>query len=144
MKAAAISVGAVVVAARLAFGHETPPSPFAAGRGVLELAFLGVVLAPVLETALIVLVHAMTRRWLGLTGFVLVNTALAYVNHIPTTDVPIAAALVFSAMSYQYVSFRDDVGRGRVFAGVAVSHAVCNSVPTLIVAVEGILGGPIA
>lgn len=143
MKALAILVSVVVTAVHSALGYETPPSRFVAGRGVLELALLGVVLAPLFETALIWLVHALTRRWLGLTGFVLVNTILAYANHVPTTSVPIAAALVFTAMSYQYVSFRDGVGAGRAFAGVAVSHAVCNSIPTLIVAVESVLGRPI-
>lgn len=139
MKAGAVLVSLMVVAVRLIFGHETSPSPFPAGRGLLELAFLGLVLAPLFETAQIWLVHALTRRWLGLTGFVLVSTILAYVGHIRTTDVPIAAALFFSAMSYQYVSFRDDVGGGQAFAGVAVSHAVYNSVPTLIIAVEKLL-----
>lgn len=143
MRAAAILVAVAVVAARSVFGQETPPSPFGTGRGVLEWVLLGMVLAPLFETAQIWLVHALTRRWLGLTGFVLVNTVLAYANHVPTTNVPIAAALVFTAMSYQYVSFRDDVGAGRAFAGVAVSHAVYNSVPAMIVVAESILGGPI-
>ena len=142
MKAAAMLMSLAVWAALSAFGGEAlpPDSRGTASRGTLEVAFLALVLAPLGETAQIWLVHALTRRWLGLTGFVLVNTLLAYAGHVPTTSIPIAAALVFSVMSYQYVSFRDDLGAGRAFAGVTVSHAVCNIVPVLLVTAERNLG----
>jgi len=43
-------------------------------------------------------------------------------------------------MSYQYVSFRNDLGRGRAFAGVAVCHAVDNAVAVLLPFAVALLG----
>lgn len=132
MKAAAIPVGVVVLAVQSFLGHETQ-APSGVSRGGIELILLTLVLAPLLETAQIWLVHALVRRWFGVMGFVLVSTLLAYMSHGTTYGVPIVSALVFTFMSYQYVSFRGSVGAGRAFAGVAVSHAVYNSVATSLV-----------
>lgn len=138
MKAAAVVVGVAVLATQSALGYEVKDVSRPSDN-IPELVFLLLVLAPLLETTLIWLIYASTRRWLGLTGFVLASAVLAYAGHYTPNSVPIAIALVFSAMSYQYVSFRDEIGASRAFAGVAVSHAVYNGFGALILSLEVIL-----
>jgi len=62
-------------------------------------AILGIViLAPLIETGFILLVHFLTRRWLGVFGFALVNTVLFAALHIPTQVVPVPAAMLFGVI----------------------------------------------
>lgn len=136
MKATYIPVGLAVWGVQSAFGYEPPPS---VKPDLFKIVFLGLILAPLFETAQIWLVHALTRRWLGLTGFVLASALLAYAGHAANNS-PVSAAVAFLLMSYQYVSFRSELGPGKAFAGVAVSHAACNAVPALIVAFEHVTG----
>ena len=89
---------------------------------------------------MILLMHLLTRRWLGITGFVLVNTTMFATAHIPTQIVPIPATMLFLVMSCQYISFRNDVGRWKAFAGVAVCHAVNNGIGVSFGLVSGLLG----
>lgn len=132
-KAASVLLGVAVLALYYLLDEE--PSPLIS-RSLVELVVLALVLAPVIETLQIMLVHAATRRWIGLSGFVAASTILAYLLHSPANVMPIVAAFVFLVMSYQYVSFRERLGTGKAFAGVAVTHAVVNSVAVLVVLVE--------
>lgn len=99
-------------------------------RKALSLVFGAVLFSPFVETALLVLIYKMTWARLGLTGFVMVNTMLWAVAHIPLQPVPIGAAILFLVMSYQYVSFRDGVGARKAFWGVFVFHATNNGIAT--------------
>ena len=102
---------------------------------IVEIVTLLVVFAPISETLGIMLVHLLTRRWLGLAGFVAVSTVLAYALHgPPLASYPAGPAAAFLIMSYQYVSFRDAVGVGKAFAGVTICHAVSNGITAIIVA----------
>ena len=132
----AIKVAAVLVALAEAFArgatNQETPGP---NRSIVYLAILGSVIAPVIETLQIMLVHVLTRRWLGLAGFVAVSTALAYATHgPPLAYYPSGAAAAFLIMSYQYVSFREVLGTGKAFAGVTICHAVSNGITTVILA----------
>ena len=131
-----IKVTAILVALLQSFAEgslsQERPAP---NRSVTYFVILGVVIAPVLETLQIMLVHRLTRRWLGLAGFVAASTALAYTMHgPPLAYYPTGAAAAFFIMSYQYVSFREVLGTGKAFAGVAICHAVSNGITTLIIA----------
>lgn len=86
-----------------------------------------IVLAPLFETALLVLIFKLTVKWAGLTGFMAILTVLAALVHIPNQPILLPAAIAFMMMSYEYASFRQAVGPGRAFAGVAVSHATINT-----------------
>lgn len=98
------------------------------GRSVAYVVLAIVLFSPFVETALLVLIYKMTWSRLGLTGFVAVNTSLWAVAHIPLQGVPIGAAVLFLAMSYQYVSFREAVGTRRAFWGVFLVHALNNAI----------------
>lgn len=95
---------------------------------LLSLVFGMILFSPLVETALIVLIHNMTRARLGLTGFVAINTVFWAIAHIPLQNVPIAVAMLFIVMSYQYVSFRETIGARRAFWGVCVTHALNNGI----------------
>jgi len=120
----------LLVAAFQGLGQDWPGER--RDRSIADWIVEVIIFAPLVETGLILLVHLLTRRWLGVTGFVLVSTVLFTGLHIPTQVLPIPAAMLFCVMSYQYVSFRDDVGRGRAFMGVAACHAVNNGVAMLL------------
>ena len=131
IKTAAVLVAMAEVVAR---GHLNQKMPLP-NRSLLYFAILGIVIAPVIETLQIMLVHLLTRRWLGLAGFAAVSTALAYAMHgPPLAYYPSGAAAAFLIMSYQYASFREVLGTSRAFAGVTICHAVSNGVTTLILA----------
>ena len=124
-KAALILFAALQGLAEGSLSEEEPPL----NRGIVDFAILAIVFAPVFETLGIMLVHLLTRRWIGVTGFVAVSTVLAYVMHgPPLAYYPAGPAAAFLIMSYQYVSFRDTLGIGRAFAGVTISHAVSNGI----------------
>lgn len=98
--------------------------------------FGSILFAPLVETALLVLIYALTWSWLGLSGFVLVNTGVFAAIHIPFKGFPIAATIAFLIMSYQYVSFRNSIGSGKAFAGVVLSHSVINTVSSAIIILD--------
>ena len=103
---------------------------------IWELIFGSILFSPLIETAVIMLIHASVRPWLGLTGFVLINTGLFAAMHIPFKGFPISSAVGFLFMSYQYVSFRDSLGNGKAFAGVTISHGVNNSIASLLLVID--------
>lgn len=114
-----IKVTAILVALLQSFAEGTLnqeiPAP---DRNIRYFVIVGIVLAPLLETLQIILVHWLTRRWLGLAGFVAASTVLAYAMHgPPLAYYPTGAAAAFLIMSYQYVSFREVLGTGKAFAG---------------------------
>ena len=131
IKVAAISFALIEAFATGTLSRETPrPS-----RSTVSFAILAVVIVPVIETLQIMRVHLLTRRWIGLAGFVAVSTLLAYALHgPPLAYYPAGAAAAFLIMSYQYVSFRDALGVGKAFTGVAICHAVSNGITALIMA----------
>lgn len=128
----------LLVAAFQSLGQDWPGER--RGRSIADWIVGVIIFAPLAKTGLILLVHLLTRRWLGVTGFVLVSTVLFAGLHVPTQVVPIPAAMLFCVMSYQYVSFRDDVGRSRAFMGVAACYAVNNSVAMLLGAATDLFG----
>ena len=132
MVAVSITITIPVFAARISFNYLPPPEP---ERGLAEMAFSTVLFAPLAETALLVLIYKVTRPYLGVGGFILVNTALFGFLHIPAKGIPAAATVAFLLMSYQYASFRHVLEPGRAFAGVAVSHGVNNGIAFLFIAV---------
>ena len=132
MVATALAVTVPVMAARISFDYPPSPEP---KRSLLGMAFGMILFAPLTETALLVLIHKMTRPCLGAGGFILVNTVLFGLMHIPSKGIPAAAIVQFFMMSYQYVSFRDALGPGRAFSGVAVSHGVNNGIAFLLIAI---------
>lgn len=128
IKAAAVLVALAEAFVRGTLDQNTPDRI----SSILLFAIAGVVIAPVLETLVIMLVHVLTRRWLGLAGFVAANTLLAYALHGPPyTGYSAGAAAAFLIMSYQYESFRERLGTSRAFAGVGVCHAVSNGIAVL-------------
>ncbi len=132
MLAVSIAVIIPVFAARISFNYQPTPAP---KRGLVEMAFSVVLFAPLAETAILVLIYKMTKPYLGVGGFILVNTALFGLLHIPSKGIPVANAVGFLMMSYQYVSFHNALGPRRAFAGVAVSHGMNNGIAVLLIAV---------
>jgi hypothetical protein len=102
--------------------------------------FGAVVVSPVLETLFVVLIYRLTRARLGLTGFVLITTVLAAAAHAPfRTLPPIGAAIAFALMSYQYASFREQLGFSRAYWGVSLAHATNNGVGVVLMLSAGFL-----
>lgn len=126
----AISVGIAVpvVTARLLLGEIIPDGKH---RREGWLLFEAVLLAPVVETGMLVLLHRITRRRLGVGGFVLQSAALFGPMHLPNFALGVPQTALFLIMAYQHVSFREVVGAGRAYVGVMVSHAVVNAVTSL-------------
>ena len=111
MFAISMTSAALVDAARYSLGFPifiSDEKPSISG-----LVFGSVLFAPVAETGLLMLVHLLTRRLLGLTGFALVTAALSGVAHYPIKGLPIAQIIGFFLMAYQYASYRDMIGIGR-------------------------------
>ncbi len=132
-------LAALLLIAALLISHWEWPGE-RRGYSYTEWIIIGVILGPLVETGLISLIHLLTRRWLGISGFVLVNTILFAAMHIPAQVVPIPATIAFLVMSYQYVSFRNDIGRSRAFVGVAVCHAVNNALVIVLTSTFDLLG----
>ena len=88
---------------------------------------------------MIMLIHRMTRSLLGITGFVFCSTTVFGVLHIWSQGVPISGVISFLLMSYQYVSLSSTLGVGRAYLGVAVSHAVNNSLAVLLLTLAGLI-----
>ena len=132
MFATALAINVPVIAARISFNYPLPPEP---ERSLLSMAFGMILFAPLTETALLVLIYKVTRPYLGVAGFILVNTVLFGLLHIPSKDIPMSATVLFLMMSYQHLSFRDALGPRRAFAGVAVSHGVTNGAAFLLIVI---------
>ena len=132
MVAVSVAVFVPVLAARISFNYLPAPEP---KPHLVWAAFSMILFAPLVETALLVLIYRMTKPYLGVAGFILVNTVLFGLLHIPSKGIPASATVAFLMMSYQYISFRDALGPRRAFAGVAVSHGVNNGIAFLLIAV---------
>lgn len=89
----ALAINVAVMAARISFNHPISPTR---ESSLLEMAFGIVLFAPLVETALLVLIYKMTKPYLGIGGFALVNTTLFGLAHIPTQGIPVGAISCFS------------------------------------------------
>jgi hypothetical protein len=109
--------------------YRAPPPE--AGSMTLALAlFAAVIVAPLLETFALALLHAVMVSWLKWPRvlFAAAAVGLAVAAHAPLSlaRAPVTAVL-FAVFACQYAGWLAKTGRhGLVFAAVAVSHAVYN------------------
>lgn len=112
-------------------GYDAITSAELDRRTTIGFALAASIVAPVLETWMMTILYRVLYHWLrlGLFGYVTVSAVFWGANHI----VAAWPAFIFIIMSYQYVAFRDALGRSRAFCGVALTHSVYNTIITAIV-----------
>ncbi|CEJ13671.1 hypothetical protein BN1110_03995 [bacterium YEK0313] len=108
---------------RLARLEGAPPSPALLIGGVL-------VLAPLIETAVLAVLHWLVARrlGLGLPVFAIIAVIAAVLAHVPLSieRSPVIAAL-FLVFSWQYSTWFEASGRaGLAFGATALTHAAYN------------------
>ena len=97
-------------------------------EGLERWAIGALLLAPLLETAILVIFyHIAYERW-GLGMFAGLCVGFFAALHLPAQGAPIAAAVMFFIWSHQYVSYRIEVGKRLAFWAVALSHFAYNAV----------------
>ncbi|WP_439576009.1 hypothetical protein [Phreatobacter sp.] len=133
-KAAAIGAGLLAVPLvwwsllRLAGVSAPAPAPAAAPLALIVVS--AVVIAPLIETAVLALVHwlAVVRLKVAVPLFVAAAVVLAVLAHLPVTLVrtPVTAVL-FLVFSLQYAGWFAASGWRVALPGVALAHAVYNA-----------------
>ncbi len=100
-------------------------------RTTIGFALAAIIVAPLLETGLMVILYRVLYHWLrlGLLGYVIVSVVFWGANHI----VAAWPAVIFIVMSYQYVAFRNALGRSKAFWSVALTHSVYNTILTTVI-----------
>ncbi|QCI62850.1 hypothetical protein [Phreatobacter stygius] len=132
----AISIGAALLAVPLAWWSVLwltpyrPPVPEASPLTIVIILLAAVIASPLLETAVLAMVHwlAVDKLRLAVPLFVAVLAAIAVAAHMPITlaRAPVTAVL-FLVFAWQYAGWFARSGR-RWFAlgAVALTHAVYN------------------
>jgi len=128
MKAASVLIAiSLKLLFAIATGALDTPDEALPTVDVVKGVVTGLLLAPTIETLEIVLLFWLLRPRLGIGAFVLCSSVLAGLEHISGESwFRPDAILQFAVMSYQYASFREHVGKGRAYWGVALAHATSN------------------
>lgn len=147
----AVAIGLGLVAAPLlwwgllwAIGHRPPPvAP--SGLSVAAAVLAAVVIAPLMETLALAVLHwlAAIRLGAGLVPFVLLVAVAAVAAHWPPTVIrtPVTAA-IFLVFAIQYSGWFRARGFKVAFGGTALAHAVYNGAVLALSPLWAVLLGP--
>lgn len=106
------------------------PVPVPSGLSMTLVVTAAILVAPLLETAVLMILHwlMVVRFGADRSTFVLAATAAAVTAHTPITLVrtPVTAA-IFVVFALQYAGWFDARGWRTAFLGTALAHAVYNA-----------------
>ncbi|MDP2803693.1 MAG: hypothetical protein Q8O26_17625 [Phreatobacter sp.] len=114
----------------LALAGTRVPVPVPSGLSTVLIVVAALVIAPLLETAVLALLHWLTIMRIGLprAAFVGVAVAAAVAAHLPLTLVrtPVTAT-IFVVFAWQYAAWSAARGWRIAFLGTALAHAAYNT-----------------